>query len=196
MERLPMRICTLIRLCLVSCAGLLLSACATTTNVDYRQGYDFAAIHNIRINDPSLPTSSDPRINSPLVDQRVRTAITDYLTAHGYHIVASGEDARLAYQITTKSGVEGNNSGVSFGFGNFSHNSAVGVGYGFPGYDVDSYDEAVLTIDILDKGDGSLLWRGSSSRRLNDGNTPVKTTEMVNGLVTGVLGNFPPGRKQ
>lgn len=191
-----MRICTLARLFLVSCAGLLLSACATTANVDYRQGYDFTAIQKVRINDPLPPATSDPRINTPLVDQRIRTAVTDYLTAHGYRVVESGEDARLAYQLTTKSGVEGSNSGVSFGFGNFSHNRAVGVGYGFPGYEVDSYDEAVLTIDILDKGDGSLLWRGSASKRLGDGNTPDRMTEMVNGLVADVLDHFPPGRKQ
>jgi hypothetical protein len=191
-----MNLCTLARLCLVSCAGLLLSACATTTNVDYSPGYNFAAIHSVRIDDPLPPSSNDPRINSPLVDQRIRTTITDYLTAHGYQVVASGEDARIAYQVTTRSGVESNYSGVSFGYGSFSHNSAVGIGYGFPGYDVDSYDDAVLTIDVLDKGNGRLLWRGSTSKRLDNGNTPERMTALVYGLVTEILDNFPPGRKQ
>lgn len=187
---------TLARPGLIFCAGLLLSACATTTNVDFRQGYDFASIHNIRINDPLPPASSDPRINSPLVDQRIRAEIAGYLTAHGYRVVDSGADARLSYQMTTKAGLESYNSGVSFGYGSFGRHSAVGIGYGFPGYDVDSYDDAVLTIDFLENGDDSMLWRGSATKRLGDGNTPEKTTELVNRLVTEILDNFPPGRKQ
>ena len=191
-----MNIRTLARLCLTGSAVLLLSACATTANVDYRQGYDFSSLHKIRIEAPLPQASSDPRINSPLVTQRIHTAISGYLTAHGYQLVDSGADARLVYQVATKAGLESYNSGVSFGFGTFGRHSAVGLGYGFPGYDVDTYDDAVLTIDILGNGDDSLLWRGSSKRRLGDGNTPEKLTELVNGLVADVLDNFPPGRKQ
>jgi hypothetical protein len=177
------------------CAILLLSACATTANVDYRQGYDFSSIHKVRLSAPETATSNDPRINSPLVEERVRSSLAGYLVAHGYQVVDSGEDARLAWQLTTRSGVEGSNSGVSFGFGTFGRHSAVGMGYGFPGYDVDSYDEAVLTVDILESGNDGLLWRGSGNRRLNDGNTPEKMTELVNALVKDVLDNFPPGKK-
>jgi len=85
---------------------------------------------------------------------------------------------------------------VSFGYGTFSRRSAFGVGYGFPLYDVDSYDEAVLTVDILDPADGGLLWRASASRRLNDGITPEKLNGLVNELVSEVLGQFPPGSRQ
>ena len=74
--------------------------------------------------------------------------------------------------------------------------TALGLGYGFPLYDVDTYDDAVLTIDILDPRDDSLLWRGSGSRRLGNGNTPEKLDELVNGLVSDVLDHFPPGSKR
>ena len=83
--------------------------------------------------------------------------------------------------------------GISFGYGTFGRRSAVGIGYGFPLYDVDSYDEAVLTIDILGSTDDALLWRGSAHRRLSDGMTPDKLTELMNALVSEVLGQFPPG---
>jgi hypothetical protein len=178
----------------VVCIVLLLAACATMTNVDYRQGYDFSGIHRVRIGASPAPASTDTRINSPLVDQRIRAAIAAWLTAQGYQLVDSDADTTLVYQLTTRSGLESRSSGVSFGFGTLGPHSAVGLGYGFPLYDVDSYDEAVLTIDMLD-GKNGLLWRGSASSRLGDGNTPEKLTAMVNDLVSDILDNFPPGRK-
>jgi len=172
---------------------LLLSACAATTNVDYRPGYDFSAIRTIVVDAPEQPGSSDPRISGPLIDTRVDTSIRQVLAARGYRVVEQDANARLKWQLTTKAGLESDNSGISFGFGTFGRHSAAGVGYGFPFYDVESYDEAVLTIDIQAAADGGLVWRGSAKRRLGDGLTPEKLTELVNDLVNEVLAQFPPG---
>jgi len=176
-----------------SLAGILLG-CATTANVDYREGYDFSTIHNIRIMAPTQPGTTDTRINSPLVEERIRKAITDHLLAHGFEIVDGQADADLTWQVTARSGLESRDSGFSLGFGTFGRHSAVGLGYGFPAYDVDSYDEGVLTVDVLDTRDKTLLWRGSGSRRLVDGATPQTLTTTVQELVDEVLANFPPRR--
>ncbi len=173
----------------------MLVACATATNVDYREGYDFSSIKNVRITPPVQSASSDTRVNSPLVDERIRNAITDYLTTRGIAVVDSNADASLAYQVGTRTNLEGGNSGFSIGLGTFGRHSAVGVGYGFPGYDVDSYDEFVLTIDILDVPDNAMLWRGSGTERLGESSTPETMTNMVNKLVSDILANYPPGRK-
>lgn len=178
---------------IVLLAGLLL-ACAATTNVDYREGYDFSALHTLRLVPPAQPGTADTRINSPLVEERIRKAIVDRLRAQGFTLVESGADADLTWQINTRSGVESDRSGVSVGFGTFSRHSAVGIGYGFPGYEVGSYDESVLTIDVLGAQDGALLWRGSDSRRLTDGASPESLTKDVQELVDAVLAKFPPGR--
>ncbi len=119
-------------------------------------------------------------------------AITDHLLAHGFEVVDANADASMTWQIATRSGLEGNDSGISVGFGTFGRHSAVGIGYGFPGYDVDSYDESVLTVDVQKAADDTLLWRGSSSRRLVDGATPESITKTVHELVSEVLANFPP----
>lgn len=169
-----------------------LSACATTTNVDYRAGYDFSAIRTLRLVSPAEPGSGDTRINSPLVEERIRNAIRDQLVAKGFTVIDAAADANLTWQLGTRAGLESDRSGFSVGFGTFSRHSAVGIGYGFPGYDVDSYDESVLTIDILQPVDNSLLWRGSDSRRLVDGATPETITETINDLVGRVLKKFPP----
>ena len=171
--------------------GLLL-ACATTANVDYREGYDFSSIHTIRLVPPARPGTSDTRINSPLVEERIQKAITDHLLAHGFEVVDANADASMTWQMATRSGLEGNDTGISVGFGTFGRHSAVGIGYGFPGYDVDSYDESVLTVDVQKAADDTLLWRGSSSRRLVDGATPESIKKTVHELVSEVLANFPP----
>ncbi|MDH3979236.1 MAG: DUF4136 domain-containing protein [Gammaproteobacteria bacterium] len=173
----------------------MLVACATATNVDYRAGYDFSSIKSVQIAPPAQSESSDTRVNSPLVDERIRNAITDYLATRGIAVVDSNADASLAYQVGTRTDLEGSNSGFSIGMGTFGRHSAVGVGYGFPGYDVDSYDEFVLTIDILDVPDNAMLWRGSSTERLGESSTPETMTNIVNKLVSDILSSYPPGKK-
>ena len=180
----------------MAAAAMLAAGCATTANVDYRQDYDFGALDTFALTGPGEAGSGDPRISGPLIVARVDSSIREHLAARGYRVIGQDAQARLAWRLTTRAGVESYNSGISFGYGTFSRHSAVGVGYGFPFYDVESYDEAVLTIDILDSADGGLLWRGSASRRLNDGMTPEKLTELVNRLVGEVLAQFPPGARR
>ncbi len=175
--------------------SILLAACATPAHVDYREGHDFSAIRSVRMVGPEQLASTDPRVNSPLVDERIRKAISSQLATQGIAVVDDNADATLAYQVGTRSGLESYDSGISVGFGRFGRHSAYGIGYGFPGYDVESYDEIVLTIDFLAVADNALLWRGSGSRRLDSGSTPEKMDELINKLVSGVLANFPPGNK-
>jgi hypothetical protein len=172
---------------------LLLSACAATTNVDYRPDYDFSAIRTLALEAPGQTGSHDPRISGPLIDARVNASITQVLSARGYHLVEQDANARLTWQLVTKAGLESDYSGIPVGYGHYGSYYGTGVAYGFPFYDIESYDEAVLTIDILSGADGDLLWRGSASRRLGDGLTPEKLTRLVNDLVTEVLVLFPPG---
>lgn len=178
---------------IIALATLLLTACASTANVDYNTSYDFNSIRTIQLIDPDQQTSRDTRINSPLVSARIRDALTRQLMAKGFRMVESNADVSMQYQLTTRSGVESYGSGVSFGLGHIigSH-SGVGVGYNFPGYDIDSYDESVLTVDVLSMSDKSLLWRGSSNTRLDDGLTPEKLDKIAHKLVSETLANFPP----
>lgn len=192
-ECMKMKLPQWIRMTGALAVAVIVTACATPANVDYRQGYDFSAVREVRIVPPERPGSGDPRVDSPLVDARIRKAIGDHLTAHGIGVVTDDPDADVAYQIGTRTGMESYDSGLTVGVGTFHGNSAFGVGYGFPAYDLDSYQEVVLTIDILGVPGGALLWRGSGSRRLVDGSTPESTTRLFNELVDDILDHFPPG---
>jgi len=170
----------------------LLTTCATTTNVDYDEKYDFSSIHSIKIVDPKLQATGDTRLDNPLMINRIRDAIKNTLRIRGYTLVSDNGDINLVYQLSKRSGVESASSGITFGYGTFGSHGGIGMAYGYPGYDVQSYDEGVLTIDMINAKDNFLVWRGSSSRRLYNGNTPKKSKKVVNALVAEILSRFPP----
>jgi len=168
----------------------LITACGTTVNVDYDQSADFATLKTFNLDKNPIKVSDDPRINSPLVQQRVTAAIREALQQKGLH-AAGQADVRVSYRIDVKQEIESDQSGVSVGIGTFSRNVGIGFGYGFPAADVESYDQIRLTID-LQRPDGPLLWRGSDTRRLEAGSTPEKNTRLINELVQSILETYPP----
>lgn len=168
----------------------LLTACGTTVNVDYDQSADFATITTFNLDKTPMKVSDDPRINSPLVQQRITDAIRDALQQKGLRATSQG-DVRVSYRIDVKQEIESDQSGVSVGIGTFSRNVGIGFGYGFPAADVESYDQIRLTID-LQRPDGQLLWRGSDTRRLEAGSTPEKNTRLINELVQAIMETYPP----
>lgn len=170
--------------------SLQLAACSTTVNIDYDQNTNFAALRSFELQTKPVKISDDPRIDSSLMQQRVVTAIRDALTRKGLQ-PATPPDMHVSYRIDVKQEIESDPSGVSVGIGTFSRNVGVGFGYGFPATDVESYDRMILTID-LQRPDGTLLWRGSDSRRLDSGSTPEKNTRLINELVASILQHYPP----
>ena len=178
------------------CLGLLLTAlmlgaCGTTVNVDYEQNYDFAALKTFSLLEKPEKIADDPRLNTPMMQQRLVTAIRAGLQQAGLRD-AQPADVRVNYRVDIKQEIESDASGVSVGVGTFSRNVGIGFGYGFPASEVESYDRMVLTIDLHSSETNALLWRGSDSRRLYAGSTPESNTELVNDLVEAILKKFPP----
>lgn len=178
-------------LCLVG----LLAGCASSVNVDYDRQADFSRLKTFALLEASQIKTGDPRLDSPLVEQRIRKAIVAQLRARGFVPDERQPDFLVRYDIRVKQEIEGDSSGITIGFGSFSSHSAIGLSYGFPGYEVESYDRAVLVIDMLDAASRRLLWRGSYGERLYDGLTPEKMDATINTTVNEILSHFPPGRK-
>jgi hypothetical protein len=173
---------------------MALAGCAIKPNIDFKQGFDFAALKTFTVIRPVADSSEDLRTSGPLMHERIHRAIENVLIARGYTSVPDQADMQVTFRISKKTGVESRGSGVSVGYGVFSGGSAVGIGYGFPGYDVSSYEEGILTIDMLKGGDDSPFWRGSAGRRLYNGSTPESSEQLVNEIVGEILDEFPPGR--
>ena len=175
----------------LSLAVFLLSACATSVNVDYKKDVNFAQIKTFLVQVKPVSTAVDTRIDNPLMQQRIVKAIRDELVQKGLSANQSNHDVVVKYHLSVKQEIESNNTGFALGFGTASHHSFLGMSYIFPERETSSVDNLILTIDMLDDR-GSLLWRGSLARRLYDGSTPESNTTLINDLVRQILSQFPP----
>lgn len=174
---------------------VLLAACGTTVNVDYDKQANFQALRTFNLMPSPETKTGDTRLDSPLVDKRIREAIVTYLTTRGYKKVEDNPDFAVAYQLGLRQEVDSSRATMAVGVGGYYPHSAIGMTYGYPGY-IESYERGILTIDILQGSDKKLTWRGSSGRRLYNGSTPEKSDKEINAVVQEILEKFPPGYKK
>ncbi len=174
---------------------IFLTACGTTVNVDYDKQTDFQGLRTFTLMPSSESKTGDERLDSPLVDKRIRDAIVATLSQRGYRQVTDNPDFAVAYQLGVRQELDSSRASMTVGVGGFYPRSAIGMTYGYPGY-VESYERGILTIDILQGSDKKLVWRGSSGRRLYDGRTPEKSDKEINAVVQEIIDKFPPGYKK
>jgi len=175
---------------------LMLFAAFGCSSVQVSQDY------NSKLNLTSLRTyawhydkqakTGDIRIDSPLIDARIRAAIDATLIARGYRNIARDQaDFHVAYQyaIRGKNQSDSVQTSIGFGFGSFGRHGGIGVS---TGSDVSQYDEGLLIIDILDARDGSTLWQGKGTRQVFIHTEPERLTAQINETVHKILDQFPP----
>jgi hypothetical protein len=173
-------------------AIFVLAACGTTVNVDYDKQTNFQTLRTFTLMPTPETKTGDERLDSPLVDKRIREAIVVTLSQRGYREVKDNPDFAVAYQLGVRKEIDSTRTSMTVGVGTYHRHSAIGMTYGYPGY-VESYERGILTIDVLKGRDKKLVWRGSSGRRLYDGRTPERSTKEINAVVKEILDKFPPG---
>ena len=177
-------------------AALALGCAGQQAYYDYDQSVDFGKLRRWAwLPHADEKPSGDPRIDNPLTRQRIESAVTRTLTARGYE--KSSEDTadfRVGYLVTVEKNVSSGGVSTSFGFGRYSGGSGVGVTIGGPSTPLREYDEGTLFIDIKDPKSGDLLWRGSSTSRLGQADTPEQSEKVIDRIVEEILANFPPGK--
>ena len=147
----------LIRHLFILLAVFFLTACGTTVNVDYDQQTNFQALKTYILMPTPKTKTGDERLDSPLVDQRIRDAILTTLKARGYQQVKSNADFAVAYQLGVRKEIDSSRASMSVGVGTYGRGSAIGMSYGNRGY-VESYERGILTIDVLKGSDKKLVW--------------------------------------
>lgn len=181
-----MRFVTLLFVC------FFLSACSSTANIDYDKEFDFNQLKSFSIQEKAIRISSDTRVNSPFMQQRVVEEINTTLLQKGFYKSDKNSELEIKYFLDLKKEFERYDSGFSVGFGSFGHRSAVGVGFNVPAEESRSIDSLVLTIDVFSKQSNKLIWRGSTTEFLESGSTPETYTTLVRTLVAEILNEFPP----
>lgn len=173
--------------------AMFLSGCATNVSVDYDESARFGSIKTFSLLPKSPASTDDKRLSSPLIDQRIVKAIKANMSSKGYRYVDSAADVKLVYQIDLKQEVASDGSGVTMVIGSGGGRAGFGMAYAIGGNDVRTYERGRLTIDVVSARDEKLLWRGTSSRRIYDANTPETSEKLINEVVGEILDEFPPG---
>jgi hypothetical protein len=168
---------------------LLLWCCSPVmVSLDYDVSADFAKYRTFDWYPGPQPKTGDVRVDSPLLDGRIRKAVTDTMLAKGYRRVTGAHpDLYLAYHLTIRSKIEADTFNTGIGYGGYPY-------WGGVGYEtrIREYDEGMLIVDVIDVAAGKLVWRGTGTRRVTETSDPEKSTRVVNQTVAEILAQFPP----
>lgn len=181
---------------IVATAALLAGCSGIRVHQDYDPGSDFSALSTYQWASEPRGKIGDPRLDNPLRDARIRTAIERVLHAKGHDLSRGGTDGfRVRYQYTLRRKLEsgGASGGIGFGVGSFGRRGGIALGTGDT---LHEYDEETLSIDFVKEDSDSLLWRGTGSQRLVEYDDPAKSTKAVNTLVEKILDQFPPPKEK
>lgn len=176
---------------IVLLAGVAALACSTLrVSTDYDPAVDFAKFHTYAwLPEEPTPTGS-PRLDSPLLHERIRKAVDRALEAKGFQRTET-PDFLVRFDLTSQRKLD-----VS------TYNSSFYRGYGYwvsiPQTEVREYEEGSLVIDVIDREEKKVVWRGIGQRRLRGEGTPQDPEELqkrADEVAASVLKSFPPQPK-
>lgn len=173
-----------------------LAACSSVrVSQDYDESADFSAYRTYDWFPAPREETGQLRLDNPLLDERVVSAIERTLASKGYSKVSGGEpDFYVYYHLSMQEKLDVRTMNTYYGGVGRRGRWRGWGGVGFDTY-VDQYDEGMLVIDIGDARARKLVWRGSGTRRLRESPEPEEVTQQVNEAVSEILKQFPPRRK-
>ena len=188
------------KICLLATTLLGVAGCATyTVNSDYDADFDFSALKTFNWTSDSQPETGEPRIDNPLLNSKVRSAVNQTLASKGYEKVTSdAADFLVQYHIAIeeKSDIMTVDTaypaaGPTAMPGGFN---AIGYSAGYRRAEsyVVNYEEGTLLIDIVDPKSEQLIWRGSVQKVVEPSTSPEKKNANINKAVQKALKAFPP----
>ncbi len=165
----------------VSAAG-----CASTkVGYDYDRGTDFGRYHTYAWSSAAQDATGDRRVDSSLVDARIRTAIETQLRAKGYIADSNGSpDFLVAYHAGMKDMMKG--SSTQNYIGDRAHGTFTTIS------DIQAYQEGTLLIDIVDAKSRQLVWQASAKADVEQNLGPKERDARVNDAIGAMMSHFPP----
>lgn len=163
---------------------------------DYDLSTNFSGLKTYEWQSETQKKTNDARLDNPLLDARIRSAVDRVLGEMGCQRVSHDTpDFFVTYQYTVQRriGTDNVRTGVGYGYGRSGRYGGIGVS---TGDHVTEYDEGMLVIDVIHAGNGDLMWRGIGTRRVSQHSDPEKRTKQINETVDKILAQFPPQPKK
>jgi hypothetical protein len=171
---------------------LVALACATVhVSADYDPGTDFAAYRSYAWLPHSPEATGHPRLDSPMVQDRVRRGIDRSLGEKGYGIGGDEADFFVTYHLAVDRRLDVRTMDRTL-YGRYGYRMSI------PETTVDEYDEGSLVIDVVDARSRRVVWRGIGRGRLRGASgtqDPVQLEQRAYEVVHEVLAEFPPGKQ-
>ena len=134
------------------------------------------------------------RLDNPLLDKRIRKAVSRQLHTQGYsEAPVSSANFLLGYHLSLDRKLQVNTINDYYGYG-YRHHGHWGGGFGGNRTYITEYDVGILVIDLVDRTANQLVWRGSAETRIRDESTPAQAEQKVARVVAKILEQFPPIR--
>jgi hypothetical protein len=176
-------------------AALGIACSSVRTSHDFDPGTDFSAWRSYAWYASESPRTGDPRLDNPLLHDRIVAAVDRTLAARGYALVQDRTpDFYVNHHLSTEQRLDVRTMNTGYAGGPYGGRWG-GAGWGGVGWTetrVEQYEEGTLVIDFVDASARRLVWRGSGTRRLSRNPQPDRVTERVNEAVDEILAQFPP----
>lgn len=176
--------------------SLLLGACQSApAQRDFDSNRDYGQYRNWSWAEPDVryTPQDDPRIQSDLTTQRVREAVSGQLDARGLRPAQQSAEADLLVRVDVISELRKDNVTTTFGGSFGGYWGGWGGGPGFAETRSVDYQVLTLQIDLLDRADGQLVWRGSDEQQMRTTpQSPAERSQLIQSMVSRILGGFPP----
>ncbi len=166
-----------------------------TVTYDYDRKANFARLRTFAVKHENMS-------DNPLLNERITVAIASTLTARGMTrsdqpdmYVVPSLTSETRQEVTMFNSVAGPFGwyGSYHWFGPTTWDAPYGSNWGgWTAYQERDVEYATLTIDMLEGGAGSLLWRGKGVRDVNPQWKPETIDKKVHKLVAKILSKFPP----
>lgn len=161
---------------------------------DYNPDYDFSNLKTYAWKFENQEKTGDMRIDSQLMDDRIRKATEEKLRGKGF-VKSSGNppDFQIVYKYSISTKIYSNpvSTGIGYGYGYYGNHGVIGIR---TGTEIREYDEGLLIIDFLKPDSDIVLWRGNSTRVVETHSTPEKTIQKIDQTIGEMLAQFPPGK--
>ncbi len=156
---------------------LLLSGCSPLpARYDLDSSIDFSHYHSYQWRQRSFDRVSIT--DNSLIEKRIQTTIDRHLSNRGLERTDNSPDFIMNYHIVTRERLDIRDYGYDYYWP---------YRYGmYP--DIYSYTEGTLILDMIDAKTDKLIWRGWTSRAINQHTLPPKTLESI--LLT-IMKKFP-----
>lgn len=172
----------------------LLNGCAALeVQTDYDPDIDFSRYKTYQWVPGPQKVTGNPRLDNPLLDKRIRSAVEKELAAKGYVKAENGRpDFKVAYHTALEMRSEYRTIDDFYrGYGYYGY-----TGWGGRTTYVYQYEEGTLILDIIDAKTNSLVWRGTARAEIMEYRKNEKRDKQLHNIVHRMIAKFPPSRKK